>query len=188
MKDNWLKDVHDKMAGYEADEPSGLWDDICRARRADTRRPARTARLVRMWSGGVAAAAAVAGIVCLLVPRNDGNGGPTVRPVATATSTARALTPPPPRNRPCLPRRLRGALPQQRAKTPRPLPTWTTAQPPQPRVRSTRSPPAKVRPGTAPPARPARRPPSLRRTKRTCGPMPTLPWPLPADTAGDASP
>lgn len=95
MKDNWLKDVHDKMAGYEADEPSGLWDDICRARRADTRRPARTARLVRMWSGGVAVAAAVAGIVCLLVPRNDGNGGPTVRPVATATSTARALTPPP---------------------------------------------------------------------------------------------
>lgn len=29
MKDNWLKDVHDRMADYETDEPRGLWEDIC---------------------------------------------------------------------------------------------------------------------------------------------------------------
>ena len=95
MKENWLKDVHDKMAGFEADEPRGLWDDICRARgAANTRKPVRTARLVRMWSGGVAAAAAVAGIVCLVVPRNDGNGSRTARPVAAVAPAARPLTPP----------------------------------------------------------------------------------------------
>ena len=32
MKEDWLKDIHDKMTDYEADEPRGLWDDICRAR------------------------------------------------------------------------------------------------------------------------------------------------------------
>lgn len=29
MKDNWLKDIHDRMTDYETDEPRGLWEDIC---------------------------------------------------------------------------------------------------------------------------------------------------------------
>lgn len=33
MKDNWTKDIHDKMAGMEMEEPAGLWDDICAARK-----------------------------------------------------------------------------------------------------------------------------------------------------------
>ena len=26
MKDKWLKDIHDRMAGYETDEPDRLWE------------------------------------------------------------------------------------------------------------------------------------------------------------------
>ena len=33
MKENWTKDIHDKMSGMEIDEPAGLWDDICLALR-----------------------------------------------------------------------------------------------------------------------------------------------------------
>ena len=33
MKENWTKDIHDKMTGMEMEEPAGLWDDICAARK-----------------------------------------------------------------------------------------------------------------------------------------------------------
>ena len=35
MKDKWLKDIHDRMADYEINEPDGLWEDI----QADLSRP-----------------------------------------------------------------------------------------------------------------------------------------------------
>ena len=28
MKDQWLKDIRDRMADFETEEPAGLWDDI----------------------------------------------------------------------------------------------------------------------------------------------------------------
>ena len=31
MKKDWLKDIHDRMADFETEEPQGLWDDICAA-------------------------------------------------------------------------------------------------------------------------------------------------------------
>lgn len=31
MKNDWLKDIHNRMADFEVDEPQGLWDDICSA-------------------------------------------------------------------------------------------------------------------------------------------------------------
>ena len=33
MKEHWTKDIHDKLSGMEIDEPAGLWDDICAARK-----------------------------------------------------------------------------------------------------------------------------------------------------------
>ena len=35
MQEDWLKDIYGKMSDFEADEPSGLWDDICKARQQD---------------------------------------------------------------------------------------------------------------------------------------------------------
>ncbi|MDE6164922.1 MAG: porin family protein, partial [Muribaculaceae bacterium] len=28
MKDQWLKDIHDRMSDFEVEEPAGLWDAI----------------------------------------------------------------------------------------------------------------------------------------------------------------
>lgn len=50
-------------------------------------------RLFAPALGILAAAAAVAGIVCLMVPRNDGNGTSPARPAATTTQPARPLAP-----------------------------------------------------------------------------------------------
>ena len=50
-------------------------------------------RLFAPALGILAAAAALAGIVCLMVPRNDGNGTPPARPAATTTQPARPLAP-----------------------------------------------------------------------------------------------
>ena len=30
MKNNWQKDIHDRLGNYEKDAPDGLWEDICR--------------------------------------------------------------------------------------------------------------------------------------------------------------
>lgn len=58
MKEDWLNDIHDRMADYEADEPQGLWDDLCRARaQEELRRKSRLA--FRTWTSRITAAAAV---------------------------------------------------------------------------------------------------------------------------------
>ena len=68
MKDQWLKDIHDRMADMEADEPSGLWDDIenalelqgpdsaCREPRGD-----RSARM--LWFKRVSGIAAMVAVI-----------------------------------------------------------------------------------------------------------------------------
>lgn len=65
MKDDWLKDIHDRMADYETDEPCGLWDDICEAwqqeKQAETARRGRT--VVWLWTRRVAAVAAMAALI-----------------------------------------------------------------------------------------------------------------------------
>ena len=64
MKDNWQKDIHDRLGNYEKDEPKGLWEDI-RKEMAGTNggyirnsKSSVSFRLLRMAS--VAAAASVA--------------------------------------------------------------------------------------------------------------------------------
>ena len=65
MKEDWLKDIHDKMADYEADEPCGLWDGVCRARQQEEQavHADRKASVVWLWAKRAAAVAAMVAIV-----------------------------------------------------------------------------------------------------------------------------
>lgn len=65
MKEDWLKDIHDKMADYEADEPCGLWDGICRARQQEVQagHASGKASVVWLWARRAAAVAAMVAIV-----------------------------------------------------------------------------------------------------------------------------
>lgn len=61
MQEDWLKDIHSKMSDFEADEPRGLWDDICKARQQD-KEPEPTSRskaAVLWWTKRIAAVAAM---------------------------------------------------------------------------------------------------------------------------------
>ena len=61
MQEDWLKDIYGKMSDFEADEPSGLWDDICKARQQD-KEPEPTYRskaVVLWWTKRIAAVAAM---------------------------------------------------------------------------------------------------------------------------------
>lgn len=82
MKDNWLKDIHDSMAGYEAPEPAGLWDAIERRRRK-----AAPVMWPRIATAAMLAAAIVLGIYMLV--RRDGPDMHTP-PSTEMTLTARA--------------------------------------------------------------------------------------------------
>ena len=69
MKNNWQKDIHDRLGSYEKDAPEGLWEGISRElpKLNDgvmlTHKPQRTAKF-RMWRvAGVAAAASVALVI-----------------------------------------------------------------------------------------------------------------------------
>lgn len=63
MKKDWLKDIHDRMADYEVDEPQGLWDDICSAEaKAGIGYKGAKKRTLMPWIRGISATAA-----CLLV-------------------------------------------------------------------------------------------------------------------------
>lgn len=39
MKDNWLKDIHNRMTDFEMEEPQGLWEDICAAETKGAKTP-----------------------------------------------------------------------------------------------------------------------------------------------------
>ena len=65
MQEDWLKDIHDKMSDYEADEPRDLWDNICRARQQEEQlKPADRSKVaVLLWAKRIAAVAAMVVIV-----------------------------------------------------------------------------------------------------------------------------
>lgn len=65
MKEDWLKDIHDKMTEYEAEEPRGLWNDICRARQQEeqSETDGRSKTVVWLWTRRVAAVAAMVAFV-----------------------------------------------------------------------------------------------------------------------------
>lgn len=67
MKDKWLKDIHDRMADYEINEPDGLWEDIQAglSRPTDTHRDRKTA--VWLWIKRTCAAAAAAAAIIATV-------------------------------------------------------------------------------------------------------------------------
>ena len=64
MKKDWLKDIHDRMADFETEEPQGLWDDICAAEATAKETPIIVPQKkdYRIWIGSSAAVAA-----CLLL-------------------------------------------------------------------------------------------------------------------------
>ena len=64
MKKDWLKDIHDRMADFETEEPQGLWDDICSAEATAKEPPVIVPQKkdYKIWIGSSAAVAA-----CLLL-------------------------------------------------------------------------------------------------------------------------
>ena len=64
MKKDWLKDIHDRMADFETEEPQGLWDDICAAEATAKETPVIVPQKkdYKIWIGSSAAVAA-----CLLL-------------------------------------------------------------------------------------------------------------------------
>ena len=57
MKKDWLKDIHDRMADFETEEPQGLWDDICAAE-AKVNKTLVIGNRRKIWIGSSAVAAA----------------------------------------------------------------------------------------------------------------------------------
>ena len=64
MKKDWLKDIHDRMADFETEEPQGLWDDICAAEATAKETPVIVPQKkdYKIWISSSAAVAA-----CLLL-------------------------------------------------------------------------------------------------------------------------
>jgi len=91
MKEDWLKDIHDKMTDYEAEEPRGLWDDICRARQLEeqSETASRSKKVVWLWTRRVASVAAmVAFVVSIGYFTKDGKENPTTSLIAEKVKTA----------------------------------------------------------------------------------------------------
>lgn len=98
MKDKWLTDLHDRMEGFEMDEPDGLWDSIEQnLKPATSHRPAFI-----QWKRLTAIAAVAALIVCSVVwtlryTTDDASVIPAISSVGQpdpATSTRPSLTTP----------------------------------------------------------------------------------------------
>ncbi len=93
MKDQWLKDIRDRMADFETEEPAGLWDDIESGLTVTPTVGQRSGRrrVVIQWSkrlAGVAAMIAVVLTVGILI-----NGSSEIAPdFARMESTDNALT------------------------------------------------------------------------------------------------
>lgn len=90
MKEDWLKDIHDKMTDYEAEEPRGLWNDICRARQLEeqSETAGRSKTAVWLWTRRVAAVAAmVAFVVSIGYFTKDGKEKPSTSLTAEKVKT-----------------------------------------------------------------------------------------------------
>lgn len=70
MKEDWLKDIHDRMADYEVPEPAGVWDDIeAQLPAVPTQRARwRVRRHLVVWGSSAAAVAAVVALAFVLQP------------------------------------------------------------------------------------------------------------------------
>lgn len=67
MKDEWLKDIRDRMADYETAEPDGLWESIeANMPPMPAAKGKKSAPVVLLWTKRLCAAAAVVAIVVLL--------------------------------------------------------------------------------------------------------------------------
>lgn len=88
MKKDWLKDIHDRMADYEADEPLGLWDDICSAE-SKTAVGIHESRMSKVlpWIWSVSAVAACALLFWFLGPAPMQHQQPAVAPDLNAAAT-----------------------------------------------------------------------------------------------------
>lgn len=96
MKDQWLKDIHDRMAELETEEPSGLWEDIERSLDAyvasaggsNPRNPERNARMLRLkrWSGIAAMVALAIAAYLYLLPDRTGMRLDSVDPAGTSST------------------------------------------------------------------------------------------------------
>ena len=90
MKDNWLKDINDKMSGFETDAPEGLWHDI--EKRLDTiPGPGigsnRRYTVFALWlkrTAGVAALLALIVASYMLFPRKDYNAAVPIAEIGRA--------------------------------------------------------------------------------------------------------
>lgn len=70
MKEKWLKDIHDRMADHETDEPAGLWESVYAHLPKDEHKKDR--HLLWLWTrhiGTTAAAIAILTIIGLLAPK-----------------------------------------------------------------------------------------------------------------------
>lgn len=93
MKDKWLKDIHDRMADYEINEPDGLWDDIQAglSRPNDTHRDRKAA--VWLWiKRTCATAAAAAAIIAMITVGLHNTGTDTDTINADNTTLIAAVT------------------------------------------------------------------------------------------------
>lgn len=81
MKDQWLKDIHDRMSDFETQEPDGLWEAIESGMAA----PGHRRPLINLWirrAAGIAAMIAIAVSVYMLYPVREG-----MHPEDTAAET-----------------------------------------------------------------------------------------------------
>ncbi len=83
MKDQWLKDIHDRMSDFETEEPDGLWEAIGSARaRQENLRRRTTARVWMRRCAGIAAMIAIAVTVYMWHPVREG-----IQPEETTAET-----------------------------------------------------------------------------------------------------
>lgn len=74
MENDWLKDIHNRMADFEMEEPQGLWEDICAAETEGTKLP--VARSTRSKRIGIVSGIAAVGLLLLgiFLHGNNDNG------------------------------------------------------------------------------------------------------------------
>lgn len=61
MKEEWLKDIHNQMADYEADEPKGLWESIQAKRLEENKK--RHRKVIMLWAKRFVASVAIVALL-----------------------------------------------------------------------------------------------------------------------------